>query len=246
MKVHSISGKEMHELKLPEQFSEGLRKDLIKRAYNALRTHELQAQGVMPEAGMRHRVEVRKRRKVYRSIYGHGRSRTPRKTMSARGRQISYVGAQVPFAVGGRVAHPPVSEKVIAEKINKKENRKAIRSAISACKSLIIEDKFEKLKKTKDVIDALEKNGLKVDAKKRLRKGVARLRGRSKSYSKGPLLIVSDKCNLIKSGQNIPGVEVIKLKELNVKLLAPGSVPGRSAVWSEASIKKLKEEGLFL
>ncbi|MFA5406012.1 MAG: 50S ribosomal protein L4 [Candidatus Nanoarchaeia archaeon] len=246
MKVHSINGKELGELKLPEQFNEPIRKDLIKRAYNAIRTHEVQAQGVMLEAGMRHTVELKKRRKVYKSVYGHGRSRTPRKTMSARGKQFSFVGAQVPFAVGGRVAHPPKAEKVIIEKVNKKENRKAIRSAISASKTMIIEDKFEKIKKTKEVINALVINGLKIDVNKHLKKGVARLRGRSRSYSKGPLLIVSDKCDLIKSGSNIPGIEVIKVSELNVKLLAPGSKPGRNTVWSESSIKKLKETGLFL
>ncbi len=246
MKVYSINGKELKSIVLPEQFREEVRSDLIRRAFNAIRSHNVQPQGVNPDAGMRHAVELKKRRKVYKSVYGHGRSRTPRKVMSANGQSFAFVGAQAPFTVGGRKAHPPVSEKIIAEKINKKERRKAIRSAISASKPLIIEDKFEKLSKTKDVINALEKNKIELNVKKRLRNGVARLRGRRKHYSKGPLLIVSGDCELLNSGRNIKGVEVVKVNELNVKLLAPGSVPGRTTIWSESAINKLREDKLFL
>ncbi len=246
MKVKSISGKDVGTINLPQQFKEEVRRDLIKRAYNAIRSHEVQPQGVMSGAGMRHAVELTKHRKVYKSVYGHGRSRSPRKVMSSRGNQFGLEGAQAPFAVGGRKAHPPVSIKVISEKINKKERRKAIRSAISASNPVVIENKFEKLSKTKDVIKALESNNILINARKELRKGKARLRGRGKRYSKGPLLIVSEKCALINSGSNIAGVEVVPVNELNVKLLAPGSVPGRTTVWSEASIKKMAEEKLFL
>jgi len=247
MKIHSINGKKLKNINLPAQFKEAIRKDLIKRAYNAIRSHIVQPQGVSPDAGMRHHVEIRKRRKVYKSVFGHGRSRAPRKVMQhTGGMRFSYQVAQAPFAVGGRVAHPPKSAKIIKEQINKKERRKAIRSAISASKVIVIENKFEKLDKTKDVIKALTSNGLRIEAKKRLRKGVARLRGRGRSYKKGPLLIVAGKCDLSNSGNNIPGIEIVPVKELNVKLLAPGSVVGRTTIWSEDSIKKMNEDGLFL
>ena len=45
---------------------------------------------------------------------------------------MNWVGAFAPGTVGGRRAHPPKSEKIWSKKINKKENAKAIRSAISA------------------------------------------------------------------------------------------------------------------
>jgi len=111
---------------------------------------------------------------------------------------------------------------------------------------MVIENKFEKLKKAHEVINALKSNGLEIKVKKILRKGVARLRGRGRSYSKNPLLITSGKCELMNSGNNLPGVDVVIVNELNVKLLAPGSVAGRITVWSEGSIKKMSEEGLFL
>ena len=41
----------------------------------------------------------------------------------------------IPFAVTGRRAHPPKVEKIIEEKINKKEYQKALFSAISATAS---------------------------------------------------------------------------------------------------------------
>lgn len=246
MKVHSIAGKEVGSINLPKQFSEEIRKDLIKRAYNAVRTHDVQPKGVSPDAGMRQRSELTKRRRKLRSVYGHGGSRSPKKMMSHAGRQFALVGATTPFAVKGRVAHPPKSWKDIDEKINTKERKKAIRSAITASKIMIIESKLEKLKKTNEVIKALESNGLKIEAKKRLKKGKARLRGRQKSYSKGPLLIVTNKCELLNSGKNLPGIEVVKVNELNVKVLAPGSIPGRVTIWSEDSIKKMSSEGLYL
>lgn len=246
MKVQSLTGKGLKSIKLPEQFSELVRVDLIKRAFNAIRSHEVQPQGVSPDSGMGHVVELKKRRRAYRGVYGAGRSRTPRKVMSRSGRRFSFIGAQAPFTVGGRTAHPPKSDKVIVERMNKKERRKAIRSAIAGSESIIIEDKIEGLKKTKDVVKALVANGLSVSPRKYLRKGIARLRGRGKRYSKGPLLVVSKKCNLCNSAKNLPGVDVMIVNELSVKSLAPGSKPGRVVVWSEGAVNRLGKEGLFL
>lgn len=245
-KVNSIEGKALHDISLPEQFKEEVREDLIKRAYNALRTTELQEKGAKSNAGMRHSDFIRKRRHVFKSVFGHGRSRTPRKVMTRNGQQFAYVGAKAPFTRGGRRAFPPEAEKVIVEKINTKERRKAIRSAISASKIIIIEDKFEKIKKAKEVINVLQKNGIIHEAKKHLKKGIARLRGRSVSYSKGPLIIVSGKCDALNASKNLPGIDVTYVNKLNVKLLAPGSKKGRTTIWSESSINKLAKEKLFL
>ncbi|MBD3312094.1 50S ribosomal protein L4 [archaeon] len=245
MNVNSLSGKKVKNISLPEQFQEPVRKDLIKRAYNALRTRESQSKGVSPSAGMRHAVDLKKRRRSYKAGMGIGRSRTPKKTHRRKGRQFTFIGTQAPFTKGGRKAHPPKSAKSHEEKINKKERRKAIRSAISGSKIMIIENKLESLDKTSKVIKALKDNGLEVKSKKRLKKGKARLRGRGRTYSKNALLIVSKKCGLSNSGKNIPGVEVSLVNELNVKKLAPGAVPGRSTVWTEDAIKKMKE-GLYL
>ncbi len=246
MKVNSITGKEVMTIKLPEQFNEDVRKDLIKRAFNALRSHKIQPQGVMKGAGNRWAVYLSKRRRAYKTVYGAGRSRTPRKTLSSRGRRFMLVGAMAPFTVKGRVAHPPKSEKKIKEKINKKERRKAIRSALSACKPVIIENKMESIKQTKELIKALNKNGLKLEKVVRRKAGKGKMRGRIKRYKKGPLLVFNDKCDAIKASNNIPGVNAAIIKELNIELLAPGGSPGRTAVFSLGAIKRIGEEKLWM
>ena len=55
---------------------------------------------------------------------GHGKARVRRTAQGA--------GAFVPQAVGGRRAHPPKVEKILFERINRKERLKALASAIAA------------------------------------------------------------------------------------------------------------------
>ena len=108
-------------------------------------------------------------------MYGHGISRTPRKILSRRGTQFNWQGALVPNTVGGRRAHPPKAEKNWQEKINKKERRKAIRSAMAATVNkelvaerghvvpdnypFVLESGLELLDKTKQIVDALKRLG---------------------------------------------------------------------------------------
>ena len=125
-------------------------------------------------------------------MYGSGRSRIPRKVMIRRGTQFVYTGAFVSGAIGGRRAHPPKSEKNFDKKLNKKENRKAIRSAIAATIDktylenkgvndiinypLVIKD-LETLTKTKDIINLLNKLGLKTELKRASTKKIRPGRG---------------------------------------------------------------------
>ncbi len=130
--VLSLEGKEIKKIELPSQFSEELRSDLVKRAVLALQASRRQAYGAKKEAGKRASAKLSKRRRNYRGSYGYGISRVPRKILSRRGRRFYWVGAVAPGTVGGRKAHPPKAEKGWEQKINKKERRKAIRSAIAA------------------------------------------------------------------------------------------------------------------
>ena len=174
-KIKSMEGANSGEISLPEQFNEPVREDLIKRAVLAIQNNNRQAYGAKPGAGMRQHGKLSRRRKAYKSSYGIGISRVPRKIMSRRGRRFNWVGAVAPGMVGGRKAHPPKSEKVWEQKINKKERRKAIRSALSASVikelvekrghfvndyPLIVETKAEDIEKTKDVLAFLKKIGL--------------------------------------------------------------------------------------
>ena len=266
LKIINTKNEEKGKKKLPAQFKEDVRPDLISRAVLTIQANHMQPYGASKEAGMRSSSNLSKRRKKYRGTYGIGQSRTPRKVMSRRGTRLNYVGAFAPQTVGGRRAHPPKAEKITEKKLNKKENRKAIRSAISATIKLeavkkrghktpekypfIIDNSFEILEKTKDVKSALKSLGfeqeLKRTTKKTIRAGKGKARGRKYRKKKGVLFIVSDTCKLEKAAKNIPGIEIAKVNSINAELLAPGAVPGRLTLFTEAAINKLEKEKLFM
>ena len=266
-KLISIDGKLKGEFKLPIQFSEEYRPDIIRRAFLALSSHKIKPDGVSDEAGKRHSSYFSKRRDRYRTTYGYGQSRTPRKVVSRIGSRFTTKGASVPQAVGGRKAHPAKVEKVSYEKINDKERRKAIRSAIASTAikdvvearghkvenisnfPIIVEKDIENMKKSKNVLDFLKKIGLEKEMErtksKKIRAGKGKMRGRKYKKKTGPLFVVSNDCELIKASKNLPGVNICKVKNLNVELLAPGAEAGRLTIWSEQALKELEEKKLF-
>ncbi|MBD3209307.1 50S ribosomal protein L4 [Candidatus Woesearchaeota archaeon] len=252
-------------VKLPRQFDEPIREDLIKRAVLALQANRRQDYGAHPEAGMRPSVRISKRRHHYRSTYGIGQSRTPRKVINYRGSRFNWTGAFAPQTVSGRRAHPPTAAKSWAQKINDKERRKAIRSALAATMDkdavkqrghappkdypFIITDDIETMTKTKDVKEALATIGmgdeLQRAAKKKIRPGKATMRGRRYKQPTSILIVTGDDAKLAKTGMNIPGVDVAVVNELNAELLAPGAIPGRMTLYTEAAIKALTEKKFF-
>ena len=121
MKIIDLKGKETGKKDLPKQFKEDIRPDLIKRAFLAIQSHKRQAYGSAPEAGKRASAKLSRRRHKYKGAYGHGISRVPRKILNRSGTRFSWVGAVAPHMVGGRRAHPPKADKIIEQKINKKE-----------------------------------------------------------------------------------------------------------------------------
>ncbi|HIH14252.1 MAG TPA: 50S ribosomal protein L4 [Nanoarchaeota archaeon] len=265
--VYTVNGEKSSEVELPAQFSEPIRSDLIKRAALAVRSTERQQYGTDPLAGTKQGKHTSKRRHRYGGTYGIGTSRIKRKVMWKRGSRFGFVGAFVVSAVKGRAAFPPTSERIFEERINIKEKRKAVRSAIAATavrelvalkhkidgiKSipLAVEDSFENIKKTKDIISALEKLGLAKELEriqeKTIRAGKGKMRGRKYRRKLGPLIIISKTCYAEKAAGNIPGVEIVQVKHLNANLLAPGTHAGRLAVWTKSAIEILGKDRLFI
>ena len=261
----SLEGKKLKSVELPKQFTEDHRPDLIKRAHHAFESHNQQPYGAFYDAGKRQSADLPRRRKKFGSPYGRGVSRVPRKSTWRRGTQFGWTGAVAPGTVGGRRAHPPKAEKVLANKLNIKERRKALRSALAmSCDDSIVKErghlftqftpvvdaKIEALTKTKDIEKAMKAMGLEKElarvAERKVRAGKGTMRGRKYKTKKGPLLVVADKCALEKAGRNVHGVEVCRVKDLNVELLAPGGVPGRLTLYSETAVEKIKAEQLFL
>lgn len=258
-KVYGIDGTSKKEVELPEVFSETIRPDLINRAFLALRSNSYQTKYTSLMAGVKTSADYFGRRhKVFRTSINIGRARLP-KVKLPQG-DLGEV-RRVPHSRGGRRAHPPKPEKIIAEKINRKERRKAIRSAIAATADVnyvtkrghkieniklpfIIEDKIEEIKKTKDVAALLETLKLGADieraSKKTIKAGKGALRGRPYRRKKSVLIIVKSDRGIAKAAVNIPGVDVCAAKDVNVEMLAPGGHAGRLTVYSESAVNELK------
>jgi large subunit ribosomal protein L4e len=166
--------------------------------------------------------------------------------------------------VKGRAGHPPTSEKRIVKKIPKKEKRLALCSAIAATASkelvssrghaiedipeipIIITDEFQELKKTKEVEETLISLGVlsdiyRVKDSRKIRAGKGKSRGRRTKQRKGPLLVIAENKGIAEAAQNIPGVEVVAVNNLNAELLAPGTHPGRLTIWTNGAIGKLNQ-----
>ncbi len=265
VKIFDTKSVEKGSKELPAQFNETYRPDLIKRAVLAIQANKRQPYGSDPRAGKKHSAYVSKRRSSFRSTYGIGQSRTPRKAMSVRGSRFNWVGAFVPQTVGGYRAHPAKAQKDWSKKINKKEKRKAIRSALAAVMNIplvkeknanvpttypfILSKDFEKIDKTKELRNVLMNIGFKDELKRtlitKIRSGIGKLRGRKKIKKTSLLFVVADKCGLLQSVSNLPGMEIVKVSELNTEMLAPGTHAGRMTLFTESAIDTLTKNKLF-
>ena len=137
----SVKGEKIKEIELPKLFSTFIREDIMKKVFEA----EKKTQPYSPniKAGKKHSASgiSRKLRHVWKSGYGHGRSRIPRKIMWRRGSQFYWIGAETSGTRGGRRAHPPKIASMLNEKkINKKELELAMKSGFA---SSVNEDKIK-------------------------------------------------------------------------------------------------------
>jgi len=245
--VYGIDGSVSEKIDLPEVFDTEYRPDLIKKSFNVMRSNRRQPYGADPYAGKKHATaSVGK---------GRGSSRVPRLTQGRR-------AALAPCVVGGRRAHPPKAEKDWKEKINKKEKVKAIKSALAATTDktmvsnrghnfddkitlpIIIDDKFGNSKKTKEVIEILEKIGiyddiLRATNGRHIRAGRGKMRGRKYKTPKS-ILIVSTREKIYKSSRNLTGIDVVEPKNLNIEHLAPGGIAGRLTIITKSDLKKIR------
>jgi len=244
--VYKTDGTSKEKIDLPDLFNTPYRPDIIKKSFDALRSNSRKPYGASPMAGTRHATaSVGK---------GRGMSRVPRLTQGRR-------AALAPCVVGGRRAHPPKAERVWKEKINKKEKQLAKNSAIAATSKkeivtkrghnfedkitlpIVVDDSFEKINKTKKLIESLGKIGLyddviRAENGKHIRAGRGKTRGRKYKIPKS-ILIITTKDSLINSGNNLIGVDIIKPNQINIDYLAPGGNPGRLTIFTKSALKEI-------
>jgi large subunit ribosomal protein L4e len=251
----TTSGTKEGEVELPIIFKTDFRKELIHKAFIHLNSHKFQPQGRHPTAGM----DV-----VARSNdppTGQGTSRIAKMRGGGGGRQGEAGG--VASVRGGRQAHPPKAKKIIFKKINKKENKLALCSAISATKSkeiiesrghkvakintfpIIVNNEIESITKTRDMMKILNSLNLLQDVQRlnarKPRTGKSALRGRGTKIGKSILFVVSKSEKLSRACNGIPGIDVKLVKDLSVLDLAPGAAPIRLTVYSKNAINEISK-----
>jgi len=109
---------------------------------------------------------------------------------------------------------------------------------------LVVSDKIEEYKKTKEAVVFLRRVHAwadieKVSASRRYRAGVGKMRNRRWKHKLGPLIVYSKDNGIVKAFRNIPGVEFQQVDRLNLLRLAPGGHLGRFCIWTESAFKKL-------
>ena len=232
--ILGIDGKKIKDIELPSLFSEKIRQDIIQKTFEAEKV--IQPYAPNKEAGKKHSASGRIRhvRHKWRTAYGRGISRIPRKTMWRRGTQFYWIGAEVSGTRGGRRAHPPKIEHFLKEKkINKKEHNIALRSAISStANENLVKNRYKRVSNS-DI--KLQKLPVVVESKitelktGQLILGLKKIFGELSSLN---ILIITGNNEKIKT----KSVENKKVREIEIKDLYP---LGRLVVYTENAIKDL-------
>merc|ERR1711887_203733 len=164
--VHNVDGKQVRRIHLPAVFNAPVRQDLVNRMHTEVRKNARMAHGVSPKAGHQTSAES----------WGTGRAvaRIPR--VRGGGTHRSGQGAFGNMCRGGHMFGSKKTWRRIHRKVNIREKRYAIVSAIAASGSpalvmskghqinrirevpLVVEDKLESLKKTKDAVSFLKRH----------------------------------------------------------------------------------------
>ena len=249
----TLTGDKEGEIELPLVFSTPFRRELIHKAWTNLNSHKFQRQGRHPTAGMDVVADTND------PPTGQGISRIARMRGGGGGRQGQ--AGEVASIRGGRQAHPPNVNKVIYKKLNKKENKLALCSAIAATASkeqiqsrghkvddiesfpIVVSNDLESISKASEITKVLESLKLSKDVdrlkSRKPRTGQPSLRGRSKKVGKSVLFVTKDATKISKACGSIPGVEARSIKDLSVLDLSPGSDPIRLTVYSKGAIEEI-------
>ncbi|KRZ19113.1 60S ribosomal protein L4-B [Trichinella zimbabwensis] len=239
-------------IKLPDVFKAPLRPDLVSFIHTQMRLNARQPYAVSRKAGHQTSAES----------WGTGRavSRIPR--VRGGGTHRSGQGAFGNMCRGGRMFAPTSVWRRWYRRINVAQKRYAICSAIAATGipslimarghsiseipevPLVICDKLESYKKTKDAVAFLKavkawSDIEKVYNSRRHRAGKGKMRNRRWKQKKGPLIIYNRNNGIKQAFRNIPGVSFLQVDNLNLLKLAPGGHLGRFCIWTAGAFKKL-------
>ena len=253
--IYGLDGKKKGLIDKPSIFLIKYRNDIIQKACEVSQSKNKQIQGRDIRAGLRNTAEG--------WGTGHGMSRAPR--LKGSGYPTARNVGRVPFAKGGRRAHPIKADKKISKKINKKTQKLAIISAISASGDisvvkrrghqvqnfpeipLVVDDKIQTIKKTNQIYAILCDLGCneeldKIKKSRKIRAGKGKRRGRKYKKRKGVLIVIKDDFGIVKASRNISGIEITNVEKLSINKLAPGGLAGRLIIWTQSAFNELKNK----
>ncbi|XP_057286512.1 60S ribosomal protein L4 isoform X4 [Pezoporus wallicus] len=239
---------------LPAVFKAPIRPDVVNFVHTNLRKNNRQPYAVSELAGHQTSAES----------WGTGRAvaRIPR--VRGGGTHRSGQGAFGNMCRGGRMFAPTKTWRRWHRRVNTTQKRYAICSALAASAlpalvmskghrieeipelPLVVEDKVESYKKTKEAVLLLKKlkawNDIKkVYASQRMRAGKGKMRNRRRIQRRGPCIIYNEDNGIIRAFRNIPGITLLDVNKLNLLRLAPGGHVGRFCIWTESAFRKLDD-----
>uniref|UniRef100_A0A3Q0QYV2 Ribosomal protein L4 n=1 Tax=Amphilophus citrinellus TaxID=61819 RepID=A0A3Q0QYV2_AMPCI len=237
---------------MPAVFKAPIRPDVVNFVHTNMRKNNRQPYAVSELA---HQTSA--------ESWGTGRAvaRIPR--VRGGGTHRSGQGAFGNMCRGGRMFAPTKTWRRWHRRINVPQKRYAICSALAASAipalvmskhrieeipevPLVVEDKVEGYKKTKEAVLLLKKlkawNDIKkVYASQRMRAGKGKMRNRRRIQRRGPCIVYNQDAGLTKAFRNIPGITLLNVNKLNLLRLAPGGHVGRFCIWTESAFRKLDD-----
>lgn len=241
---------------LPAVFRAPIRPDIVNFVHFQMRMNGRQPYAVSEKAGHQTSAES----------WGTGRAvaRIPR--VRGGGTHRSGQGAFGNMCRGGRMFAPTKTWRRWHRRINVNQRRYAMCSAIAATGipalvmskghrvenlpeiPLVVSDKIQEYKKTKEAVQLLKRVKAwqdieKVKNSKRFRAGKGKMRNRRRIQRRGPLIIYDKDNGIVRAFRNIPGINLLNIASLNLLKIAPGGHVGRFCIWTESAFKKL--DGLY-
>lgn len=237
---------------LPAVFKSPIRPDIVRVVHMNISKSNRQPYSVSSKAGHQTSAES----------WGTGRAvaRIPR--VSGGGTHRAGQGAFGNMCRGGRMFAPTKIWRKWHVKTNLNQKRFATVSALAASSipslvlarghrieeiqevPLVIGNGIESLAKTKAAVKLLKdvhayRDVVKVSNSRKLRAGKGKLRNRRHRQRRGPLIVYNEDHGVVKAFRNIPGVELVNVRRLNLLQLAPGGHAGRFIIWSQGAFALL-------
>ncbi|CAJ0635076.1 15873_t:CDS:2, partial [Entrophospora sp. SA101] len=251
--VYSEAGdSSIDNITLPAVFKAPIRPDIVRVVHTNISKSNRQPYAVSSKAGHQTSAES----------WGTGRAvaRIPR--VSGGGTHRAGQGAFGNMCRGGRMFSPTKTWRKWHVKTNLNQKRYAIASSLAASSvpalvlarghrieeiqevPLVIGDGIESLEKTKAAVQLLKavnayRDITKVSNSRKLRAGKGKMRNRRHRQRRGPLIVYNTDNGIVKAFRNIPGVEVVNVRSLNLLQLAPGGHLGRFIIWSRSAFALL-------